>query len=235
MPKLSLCLPPPVRPTHDRPLLGQTVLLVEDSHTSAESLRLLCTRSGARLRRANSLAAAHKHLQVYVPSILLVDLTLPDGTGLDLISEMTGTGRRIGTVLAISADERMLEQTINAGADGFITKPIMSLQAFNAQIIRHVGLRFHPTIVAGTDLQTDQVAMAQDIRRAVALLKSAQIGPGLSYVTSFVQSFAKEIQDPALAAAAQSLASHGIGLGHRNKLARLLDDKLMHGKEALNV
>ena len=75
-------------PTADRPLLGLTVLVIEDSRDACEAMRLLCLRSGARIRRADCMRAARRHLQVYRPSVVIADLGLRDGNGIDLIQEL---------------------------------------------------------------------------------------------------------------------------------------------------
>ena len=61
-------------PTADRPLLGSIILVVEDSRHACEIMRLICQRSGARIRRAESLASAERHLRSYRPRIAVIDL-----------------------------------------------------------------------------------------------------------------------------------------------------------------
>ena len=104
------------------PLIGKTVLIVEDSRFICEAGRLMCLHSGARLRRADSLAAARRHLNVYFPTIVIIDVGLPDGSGLQLISELVGASPRIGVILLTSGDDLMHHQSLKAGADGFLSK-----------------------------------------------------------------------------------------------------------------
>ena len=75
-------------PTAERPLLGTLILVVEDSRHACEGLRLICQRSGARIRRAESLASAERHLRSYRPRVAVIDLGLPDGSGLQLIETL---------------------------------------------------------------------------------------------------------------------------------------------------
>ena len=88
-----------------RPLLGLTILVVEDSRYACEAMRLLCLRSGARIRRADSLKSARKHLQVYRPSVVIIDLGLPDGSGAELIEALSTASPRVAVILGTSGDE----------------------------------------------------------------------------------------------------------------------------------
>lgn len=85
------------------PLMGLTILIVEDSRYASESLRLLSLRSGARIRRADCLSFARRHLQVYRPSVAIIDLGLPDRTSLDLVQDLAMASPRLPVILACSA------------------------------------------------------------------------------------------------------------------------------------
>ncbi len=125
------------KPTADRPLLGLTILVVEDSRYASEAMRLLCLRSGARIRRADCIASAERHLNVYRPSVGIVDLGLPDGSGLEIIERMDGMQPRVPIILGTSGAEadQAGAECLAAGADGFLPKPIESVGAFQAAIL----------------------------------------------------------------------------------------------------
>ena len=61
-----------------RPLTGLTVLVVEDSRFASEAMRLLCLRSGARIRRADCLRTAahgeHPAFGQQLPGFVCLDL-----------------------------------------------------------------------------------------------------------------------------------------------------------------
>ena len=133
-------------PTAERPLAGMTILVVEDSRFASEALRLMCLRSGARIRRADCLASAHRHLNTYRPTVAVVDLGLPDGSGLTLIAEMHRDSTRVPVLLATSGADRAEAEraALQAGADGFLPKPVESLGAFQSEILRHLPAEMHP-------------------------------------------------------------------------------------------
>lgn len=198
------------RPTAQRPLLGLTVLVVEDSRFASEALRLLCLRSGARIRRADSIAAADRHLTVYRPSVAIVDIGLPDGSGLDLIRQLNGARPRVTALLGTSgSDPEEAERAVEAaGGDGFLPKPMDSLAAFQTLILSHLPADMHPTRPRKADTSQvlpDALAYREDLSHAASLLDSDQ--PPVDYLRPFLIGVARVAHDDALEARARALAS----------------------------
>ena len=122
-------------PTALRPLLGLTILVVEDSRYACYAMRLLCLRSGARIRRADCLRSARRHLQVYRSSVVIIDLGLPDGSGAELIHECANADPRIPAILGNSGDDMNEAVSLAADADGFLSKPLAALAEFQTSIL----------------------------------------------------------------------------------------------------
>ena len=220
-------------PSAARPLLGLTVLLVEDSRFASEAMRLLCMRSGARIRRADCLRSARRHLQVYRPSVLIVDLGLPDGSGIDLIAEAHGATPRIGVILGTSADDQARLPCLAAGADGFLDKPLQSLSFFQAAILEHLPAERQPSgprALHDEVVHPDIIAYRDDMAHVAELLGSGENAGVLDYVTQFLDGVAALAGDHPLIDANRSLRhAHESGLPLRSDLAHLaglLQDRL---------
>lgn len=208
-----------------RPLTGLTVLVVEDSRFASEAVRLLCLRSGARIRRADCLRSAARHLQTYRPAVVIVDLGLPDGDGADLIRQIATTEPRTPVLLGISGDPDMRDKAIDAGADGFLTKPVESLAVFQQAILsalpaetRMLGLRAMPDDM----IQPDASGLRDDLIHVSEILSTAHDTAAIDYIARFLAGVARSAHDPALEAAATALArDHQAGRALASDLARI--------------
>lgn len=195
-------------PTSSRPLLGMTILVVEDSRYASEAIRLMCVKSGARIRRADCLASARRHLQVYRPTVMIVDLGLPDGSGLELIADMSRATPRVDVLLASSGDTGMEQAAVDAGADGFLAKPVTQLAAFQAAILQHVAPERRPVgprPVDGLDIRPDALAYRDDMVAMAETLAGAADEGTVRYVAQFLHGVARAARDSVLLDAVDAL------------------------------
>ncbi|NRB19535.1 MAG: response regulator [Rhodobacteraceae bacterium] len=197
------------QPTTRRPLLGLTILVIEDSRYACEAMRLLCLRSGARIRRADCLKSARRHLQVYRPSVLIVDLGLPDGSGVDLIEETVTASPRVSVVLGTSGDDTGHDAALAAGADGFLAKPVTSLATFQQAILTRLPADFQPVGAVNLPdevIHPDLLAFQDDMAHVADVLNVSQEDKMLTYVAQFLGGVARSVGDSSLADAATGLA-----------------------------
>lgn len=198
------------RPTPERPLLGLTVLVVEDSRFASDALRLMCLRSGARIRRADCVASAERHLNVYRPSAAIIDIGLPDGSGLELIARMAEMSPQVPIILGTSGAERHLTEqaALEAGAQGFLAKPIESLATFQAAVSAHLPpdrLPRGPRSIDLTDVAPDLVALREDLAHAMDLL--ALNAPPIGYLRRFLIRLARSAEDTSLEHRARAMGT----------------------------
>ena len=220
-------------PTATRPLLGLTILVVEDSRFACEAIRLLCLRSGARIRRADRMRSARRHLQVYRPSVVIIDLGLPDGNGVDLIRELAETTPPVDAILATSGDTGLREAALAAGANGFLSKPAQSISEFQELILallpperRPVG----PRVMTDESVHPDKIAYQDDIAQIAELLDDTSDDRMLDYAAQFLSGLARSAGDNLLEDAARALAAkRAIGesaLSETAVLASMLQNRL---------
>ncbi len=197
-------------PTAMRPLLGLTVLVIEDSRYACEAMRLLCLRSGARIRRADTLRSARRHLQVYRPSVAIIDLGLPDGSGTDLIRELAQASPRPEVILGTSGDDTGEAAAMAAGADGFLAKPVTALAIFQDRIVSNLPADRRPRgprAVVQDVVQPDPIAYRDDMAHVADVLESATDIRTLDYIAQFLGGVARSADDNALIMASDALAA----------------------------
>jgi CheY-like chemotaxis protein len=226
----------PLWPTSqsDRPLQGLTVLLVEDSRYASEAMRLLCLKSGARIRRADCLEAARRHLRCYRPSVVIVDLGLPDGNGADLIGQIAASQPRVPVILGISGDPGREQDALAAGADGFLAKPIESLAAFQNQILAALPDQIAlPALGLPMDEapRPDIASLREDLIAASEWLSQPRGLAEIDYIAGFLAGIARSDRDLGLEQAASSIVRHAVSGGSADgqllQLRSVLRDRLL--------
>lgn len=225
------------------PLLGLTVLLVEDSRHASEAIRLMCQRSGARLRRADSLAAAHRHLQVYRPGAAVVDIGLPDGSGLSFLRDLAATQPRIDAIVATSADPAAHAAALAAGADVFLPKPVANLATFQTAVLGRAA-RGAPALQGVVELRPDrsvgELSLRDDLVHAARLLEGPGAAGKAGYLAQFLGGIAADAGDRALGEMARDLGRAAedagpAGGGLAEALARLGRHLEAHLGEAVAI
>src|ERR1700722_5802191 len=107
----------------ERALQAISVLLVEDDAPTLWRLQDALAKSGFQVTAAATLAEARACLSAGGPRVLLTDLQLPDGHGVDLIRE---TRLRFPDteimVISILGDEESVISAITVGATGYLLK-----------------------------------------------------------------------------------------------------------------
>jgi CheY-like chemotaxis protein len=203
--------------------MGLTVLVVEDSRYASEAVRLLCIRSGARIRRADTLTAAHRHLQVYRPAVVIVDLGLPDGSGIDLIAELASEDQVARPVLIATSGadgDGAAEAALAAGAQEFIPKPFASVCDFQQIILKHLPKDMRPTgprLLNHETVSPDPIALNEDLLHLDELLGNGL--DALPYVAPFLQGLSRLANDDELATVSKLLTrAQTNGEGRRNAI-----------------
>lgn len=99
------------------------IFLVEDDEIIARNLVLLLRSEGYGVIHAHTQSEALTMLDGVKPDLALLDISLPDGNGFAVCTEIT-QGHGIPVIfLTASGDEASVVTGLNMGADDYITKP----------------------------------------------------------------------------------------------------------------
>jgi two-component system, OmpR family, KDP operon response regulator KdpE len=103
---------------------GARVLVVDDEQQILRALRTTLRAAGYEVDTADTGEGALAAAALRPPDAVILDLVLPDGTGIDVARELRTWSSAPVIVLSAVGEEREKVAALDAGADDYVTKPI---------------------------------------------------------------------------------------------------------------
>lgn len=133
----------------------QRILLLEDDITLGQGIRLALQSNDLQITLCRTLAEAKQELGTGRFDLLILDVNLPDGSGLDMLPMvrfgLTGQDRGTSIILLTANDMEMdIVTGLEMGADDYITKP------FSLAVLR---ARVNTQLRRGTRVKDDKLEM----------------------------------------------------------------------------
>ena len=131
-------------------------LLVEDDRSIRRFVRSALEAEGWRVKEAEGVQQGLAEARAVRPSLVIVDLGLPDGDGIDLVIEVRQTSRVPILVLSARSEEEQKVRALDAGADDYIEKPFRVAE-FLARVRAHMRRR------SSTDTSAEEAVSIGDL------------------------------------------------------------------------
>jgi DNA-binding response OmpR family regulator len=139
------------------------ILLVEDDTELGQALVGVLAAEGHEVRWAQTAHAARILLAAGTADLVLLDLGLPDGDGLDLCREIrSAASDAVVVVVTARTDEADAVRALDGGADDFVLKPFRPVELL-ARLRAHLRRR---TVSSASVLRCGAVRLDQNARRA---------------------------------------------------------------------
>jgi two-component system KDP operon response regulator KdpE len=153
---------------------GARVLVVDDEPQILRGLRVVLRNAGFQVDVAATKAEALDALAARPPDAMVLDLVLPDGSGVEVCRDVRRWSGLPVIVLSAVGDEREKVKALDAGADDYVTKPFGSEELtarLRAVLRRAADADTEATVTVG-DLAVDLAA-----RRVLARGEEVHLTP----------------------------------------------------------
>lgn len=100
-----------------------TAIIIEDEPQIRRFVRTALQSEGWKIFEAHTLAQGLSQTATRKPDVVILDLGLPDGDGIDLIHDLRSWSSVPIIVLSARVDESEKVKALDAGADDYLTKP----------------------------------------------------------------------------------------------------------------
>ncbi len=99
------------------------VLLLEDNADVLDLNRRMLEEEGVIVLTATTIAEARERLKIAVPDVAVLDIMLPDGSGIDFLAELRQVCDAFVLFLTAKAEQGDILKGLTAGGNDYITKP----------------------------------------------------------------------------------------------------------------
>jgi len=137
---------------------GPLVLVVEDEAPVRKFLRAALASNGYRVVETDTMREAEQLATGHNPDVFILDLTLPDGDGIDLARRLREWTKAPIIVVSARGREDDKVNALDAGADDYLTKPfgVNELLARLRVALRHArGAPEAPAVIEAGPLRVD--------------------------------------------------------------------------------
>ena len=128
------------------------ILLVEDNEDIQEINKDLLEENGYTVSLAMDLKEAREKISRFAPDLIVLDIQLPDGNGLDFLKELRGEKITIPILLLTASSESSTEvMSIRNGGDDYIAKPYNTdILLARIEVLLRRAAKVPETITKGT-------------------------------------------------------------------------------------
>lgn len=117
---------------------SRKVLVVEPDNSTRREIKQACEQDGYQVVEADAGSDAIRQLEASKPSMVLLEVTLPDAAGFDVCREMRKLDPAVPVIMMSSrTDEIDAVVALEIGADDYVTKPLR-LRELVARMAAHL-------------------------------------------------------------------------------------------------
>ena len=113
--------------------MKKELLVIDDEPLVCRALSAFFTERGCRVSTASTAHEAMNQLQRTKADVILLDLKLPDSSGLDVLTDLKKKFPHVRVVVISGcADLPTIEEAMHRGASGYLAKPFDFARCFYA-------------------------------------------------------------------------------------------------------
>lgn len=121
--------------------MSYTVLIIDDDKPSRQNISEYLKLCGYEVFEAGTIKDGKEYISKGDGDIIVLDVQLPDGNGLDLMAELSAQSSRIPVIMMTGyGNIEMAVDAMKNGAHDFLTKPIKQLKNLENSILRAIEI-----------------------------------------------------------------------------------------------